>query len=67
MNYQTATKEEIYKKIETAIKTTNECLFDSPISRASQINNHIGFFQGVMAARGIDYTFDELEILLNLR
>lgn len=60
INYQTATKQEIFNKIDQIIREAAGKLSDSPISRARQISNHIGFFQGVAMVRGFEYSFSEI-------
>ena len=59
INYKTAGAEEITSFIEKAIKTIAKDLADSPKSRSMMVNNTIGFFQGVMMARGFDYDIFE--------
>lgn len=60
INYQTATAEEITSFIDGVITKTAEGLEDSPKSKSFLINNTIGFFQGVMAARGFNYDYYDL-------
>lgn len=58
LNYQIATFEEVRERIDSVIRAAASSLSDSPKSKAFQVNNHIGFFQGVCAARGFKYSLD---------
>lgn len=61
IDYKTATFEEIYQHIDDIIIEVNASPEFNAKSKAFQVANHLGFFQGVCMARGFQYTVNDIK------